>query len=55
MQVLDWLSSAPLWLQAPIVVTVAVVLCAVLAFFFLRLIDIVGAKTLQWFEGKNEK
>ncbi|QGU01588.1 hypothetical protein CKALI_03525 [Corynebacterium kalinowskii] len=52
---MDFITSAPLWIQAPIVVAVAVVLCGVLAFFFLRLIDIAGAKTYQWFEGKNEK
>ncbi|MEJ5928946.1 hypothetical protein WG915_10030 [Corynebacterium sp. H128] len=55
MQILDFLSSAPLWLQAPIVVAVAAVLCGVLAFVFLRVIDILGAKATRWFEGNNEE
>lgn len=52
---MDLITSAPLWLQAPLVVTVAVVLCGVLALIFLRGIDILGAKTHRWFEGKHEE
>lgn len=52
---MDLITSAPLWLQAPLVVSVAVVLCGVLALIFLRIVDIVGAKTNRWFEGKNEE
>ncbi|AKK03642.1 hypothetical protein [Corynebacterium epidermidicanis] len=55
MHILDWLTSAPLWLQAPLVVGTAAALCAAIAFGFLRLIDVADGKLTRWLKGKNEK
>ncbi|MEJ5998479.1 hypothetical protein [Corynebacterium sp. H130] len=55
MHIMDLITSAPLWLQAPLVVAVSVLLCGVLAFLLLRVIDVVGGHTHRWFEGKNEE
>lgn len=52
---MDLITSSPLWLQAPIVVAVAVVLCGILSFLLLRIIDVLGGLTLRWFEGHDEK
>lgn len=53
MQLLDSISTAPLWIQAPIVVIPTVVVCGILAFFFLRIIDIAGAKLSRSFRRRE--
>lgn len=39
----QFLSTAPLWIQAPLVMAVVIPLCAVLAVIWLRIIDFFGA------------
>ncbi|ARU46562.1 hypothetical protein [Corynebacterium silvaticum] len=43
----QFLTSAPLWLQAPLVLIVVVPVCGVLALAWLRLIDVLGARILR--------
>ncbi|AUY58355.1 Putative membrane protein [Corynebacterium pseudotuberculosis] len=43
----QFLTSAPLWLQAPLVLIVVVPVCGVLALVWLRLIDVLGARILR--------
>lgn len=40
----QWVVSLPVWIQAPVVTSVALVLCGIGAVIALRLIDIVGSK-----------
>lgn len=52
------LTTAPLWIQTPVVLIVAVPLCAALALGWLRLIDVLGARLLRakrWAEAKVMK
>ncbi|ANE04526.1 hypothetical protein [Corynebacterium crudilactis] len=39
------LTTAPLWIQSPIVIFGSVVICALLAVLLLRVVDILGAWT----------
>lgn len=39
----QFLSTAPLWIQTPLVMVVVIPLCAFLAVFWLRFIDLAGA------------
>ncbi|AZA14073.1 hypothetical protein ACFPVT_08085 [Corynebacterium choanae] len=41
---IQWLIAAPLWIQAPIVFVVLVVLCVGIAMVWQRLIDVVGIR-----------
>ncbi|OAG70347.1 hypothetical protein [Corynebacterium ulcerans] len=43
----QFLTSAPLLLQAPLVLIVVVPVCGVLALAWLRLIDVLGARILR--------
>ncbi|AKP09167.1 Hypothetical protein Cp262_1515 [Corynebacterium pseudotuberculosis] len=43
----QFLTSAPLWLQAPLVLIVVVPVCGGLALVWLRLIDVLGARILR--------
>lgn len=43
----QYLTSAPLWLQAPIVILGALILCAVLAVILLRIIDFLSVKVFR--------
>ncbi|WJZ03316.1 hypothetical protein [Corynebacterium freiburgense] len=51
----DWighqLTGIPLWIQAPTVIAVVVLLCAFSAFVLLRAIDILGARAYPLFNG----
>ncbi len=56
---LDWVSqqltTAPLWIQSPIVILGAVLVCVLLAVPFLRVIDILGAWVLRTSRGQKKK
>lgn len=43
------LTSAPIWVQIPIVLGVVVPLCTVLAIVLIRGIDVIGARAYRWF------
>ncbi|WBT08152.1 hypothetical protein PAB09_09645 [Corynebacterium sp. SCR221107] len=45
----QFLTSAPLWLQAPIVMVVMIPLCGVLAVVWLRVVDVAGAVLVRAF------
>ena len=51
----DWLTqtvtTSSMWIQVPIVLGVAVPLCAVLAEYMQRILNYVGVKTFRWFNG----
>ncbi|AGG67375.1 hypothetical protein [Corynebacterium callunae] len=50
---LDWitqhLTTAPLWIQSPLVIMASVLVCALLAVPLLRVIDLAGAAALRIF------
>lgn len=49
------LTSAPLWLQAPLVMIVVIPLCGVLALAWLRIVDVLGAMGLRVFHALSAK
>jgi|GEM_PF-1839756 len=55
----DWftqtLTSSSMWLQVPIVLGVAVPLCAVVAEYMQRALNFLGAKTYRWFNGEGKR
>ncbi|MFD2455176.1 hypothetical protein ACFSSC_02895 [Corynebacterium mendelii] len=46
--VLQWLVSAPLWLQAPLVFAVMLPLCGAGAVLYLTVIDVCAARLTRW-------
>lgn len=49
------LTSAPLWLQAPLVMIVVIPLCGVLALVWLRIVDVSGAMGLRLFHSVHAR